>query len=55
MLSNPATLKEIQSRFYALDFKDGLLILSKGLALTMTPPGSTWILFMEIHASCRTQ
>ena len=55
MLSNPATPKEIQSRFYVLVFKDSLLILSKGLALTMTRPGNTWTLFMEIHTSCQTQ
>ena len=55
MLSNPATPKYIQARFYALVFKDNRLILSKGLALTMTRPGITWILFMEIHASYQTQ
>ena len=55
MLSNPATPKGIQSRFYALVFKDSLLILSEGLALTMTRLGITWILFMEIHASCQTR
>ena len=55
MLSNPATPKEIQSRSYALVFKDSLLILSKGLALPMMRPGITRILFMDIHASYETQ